>query len=513
MATDRHFTLPPTGRTDRANPREHARSKAGMPPAGLRVLVVGLGRFGGGVGVTRWLTEQGAAVTVTDRAAGDELADSIDAVADLDVDLHLGGHDPSDLDEADLVVINPAVVKSTSQFFQLIERRAIPWTTEINLFCERCPCPIIGVTGSYGKSTTCAMLAEVLRACHHADVGARRDSRTSGGSDRLENRSHQPDRSQKVCYTGVHLGGNIGRSLLSDLPDIRPTDLVVLELSNAQLEDLPRIGFFPPLAVITNLWPHHLDRYGTFAAYARAKLNIVCDPDRASKLVVGDMADEAAALLEQLLPDHADRVVRVRSFDPPLALRVPGAHNQANAACVATMCHHLGLEEQAVREALAAFTGLPHRLQHVRTLDGVDYYNDSKSTSPDATETAIAAFDRPTRAAGLGSHGRLVAIVGGQDKGVSLTKCADRLAATCTLVICVGESGRAWTDALQAGARAGACRIVHEPGKLDGAVSLARKHAKPGGAVLFSPGAPSFDRYPNFARRGEHFIELVNALG
>ena len=148
---------------------------------GLRVLVVGLGRFGGGVGVTRWLAGEGAVVTVTDQATPESLEESVAAIAGLGVTLHLGGHDPRDLDPTDLVVVNPAV--------------------EINLFCERCPAVVIGVTGSYGKSTTCAMLAAALRA---------------------------------ACDTGVYLGGNIGRSLLPDLPEMRGSDIVILEMSNAQ---------------------------------------------------------------------------------------------------------------------------------------------------------------------------------------------------------------------------------------------------------------------------------------
>src|SRR3972149_5475781 len=132
--------------------------------AGRRVLVVGLGRFGGGVGVTRWLASEGAIVTVTDQATHEALAESVAAIADLPVALHLGGHDEGDLDTADLVIINPAVNKSTSAFFQALVRRGIPWTTEMNLFCERCPAQVLGVTGSYGKSTTSTMLADVIRA-------------------------------------------------------------------------------------------------------------------------------------------------------------------------------------------------------------------------------------------------------------------------------------------------------------------------------------------------------------
>ncbi|MGB2986451.1 MAG: UDP-N-acetylmuramoyl-L-alanine--D-glutamate ligase [Phycisphaerae bacterium] len=441
--------------------------------AGFRVLVVGLGRFGGGVGVTRWLAAQGAVVTVTDQAPRETLAESVQAVADLDLSLHLGGHDPGDLDEIDLAVVNPAVDKTHSELFQAIVLRGIPWTTEMNLFCERCPAPVIGVTGTYGKSTTCVMLAEALEACR---------------------------RHRGVEYTGVHLGGNIGRSLLTELDSIRPTDLVVLEMSMAQLEDLPRIRWAPSVAAITCLSPHHLDRYGTHTKYVAAKLNIAGGPQNTSKIIVGDIDPEAEAVLRRAAPDAA-RLMRVARPDPSVALLVPGDHNQANAACVLTVCQHLGLDEAAVREALRSFKGLPHRLEHVRTLDGVEYYNDSKSTSPATTISAVESLHRP-----------IVAIVGGQDKGVSLTDCAAALVRACRLVICAGESGPSYTRAIRKAEGATHRVIVREVDGLEAAVELARSEARRGDAVLFSPGAPSFDAYANFADRGRHFVDAVNAL-
>ena len=455
-------------------------------PAGRRVLVVGLGRFGGGVGVTRWLASRGAIVTVTDQATHEALAESVAAVADLPVALHLGGHDEGDLDTADLVIINPAVNKSTSAFFQAVVRRGIQWTTEMNLFCERCPAKVLGVTGSYGKSTTCAMLAEAMEACRRAG---------------------------EASYTGVHLGGNIGRSLLNELPNIHETDWVVLEMSNAQLEDLPQIHWAPDVAVITNLFPHHLDRYSCFAEYAGAKLNITRHPDGRSKIVVGELHPVAEDMLMDVIADRRDRVIRVPSPDPAIELKVPGDHNQRNAACVLMVCRILGLNELIVRDALHDFRGLPHRLEFVRNLDGVDYYNDSKSTAPTATVIALEALRRPT-----------VAIIGGQRKDVSLDECAIYLARYCRVLIGMGESGPDFADAVKTVACASSSEPPHSCGgffddmnvhiveALPDAVRLARAEAKPGEVVLFSPGAPSFDQYANFTARGRHFTDLVNVL-
>jgi UDP-N-acetylmuramoylalanine--D-glutamate ligase len=442
--------------------------------AGRRVLVVGLGRFGGGTGVTRWLAGQGARVVVTDLATEEQLKGSLKEIRDLDVELRLGRHDEGDLAGVDLVVVNPAVPKARSVFFRMILKRGVPWTTEINLFCERCPSRVVGVTGTYGKSTTCAMLANAARACLETD--------------------HAP-------FTRVHLGGNIGCSLLNRLHEIRPSDLVVLEMSNAQLEDLPRIGWAPHVAVITNLFPNHLDRHGSWEAYLQAKLNIVRDPTESSLIVLGPLDREVEEMVDAALPLESRRVVRVLPADPPVTLRVAGAHNRINADCVLTTARVLGLDESVTRKALHSFAGLPHRLQRVRMLDGVDYVNDSKSTSPAATATALGSV-----------KGRLVVIVGGQDKGVSLHDCTAALADRCRAVICIGESGPRFARSVREASADRPGLEVREAQALPQAVEMARSIAEPGDVVLFAPGGPSFDAYANFEERGRHFIELVKAL-
>ncbi len=509
---------------------ESSPSAADSPTSlsGLGVLVVGLGRFGGGVGVTRWLASQGAIVTVTDHAGGEELAESVQAVADLDVDLHLGGHDLCDLDTADLVVINPAVRKTRSKLFQEIVRRKIAWTTEMNLFCQRCPGRVVAVTGTYGKSTTCAMLAGALEACFRAGDEA----------------------------TGVHLGGNIGRSLLPELDTIAPTDLVVLEMSSAQLEDLSRINWAPAVAVITNISPHHLDRYATYAEYVAVKLNIIGSPQLTDTVIVGEMDAEAEAIFRRKTIDSKSgcQVLRVSRADPPAELCVPGEHNRANAACVLEICHHLKLDQAVARDALRSFKGLPHRLEYVRTLDGVDYFNDSKSTSPAATTKAVEALNRPivlivggqevrrapNRAPGASPVTRDTSRRGGLVRGLapaarfgagepspgSLSVCAEILVRKCRLVICIGQSGPAFARAVSmvqcrlsnVDSKSACSPIVIQQSTFDNssglldAVRHARAEARPGDVVLFSPGAPSFDAYANFADRGRHFLDVMNSL-
>ncbi|MFQ6048144.1 MAG: Mur ligase family protein, partial [Phycisphaerae bacterium] len=190
---------------------------------------MGLGRFGGGVGLTRWLVRQGARVTVSDQADAESLGESIARLAGLDVAVHVGGHDERDFRQADLVVVNPAVPKD-SPFLQVAREAGVALTTEMNLFFQRCAATIIGVTGTVGKSTTTAMIGLALSG---ADMG---DGQAAAGGRRR-----------------TWVGGNIGRSLLEELERIEPGDRVVLELSSFQLEGLAELRCSPHIAVITSL--------------------------------------------------------------------------------------------------------------------------------------------------------------------------------------------------------------------------------------------------------------------
>lgn len=435
---------------------------------GARVVVWGLGRLGGGVRVVQWLVAQGAHVTVVDRASPAQLADSLKQIAELPVTLRLGGEDPDVLIACDLVVVNPAVVKNRSAFFQAVQQSGTAWTTEINLFMERCPARVVGVTGSYGKSTTCAMLAHIL--C----------------------RAFPDER--------VWLGGNIGQSLLPDVHAMSPRDWVVLELSSAQLEDLPRVAVAAEIAVITNLHEHHLDRHGCFDAYVRAKANIIGTTQRSRELVLGPLTPQARAALTAVVGDTRSIW---RDVQPPwreFELRVCGRHNQINARVAAAAAAACGVGEAVSRAALAEFEGLPHRLQRVRTLDGIDYVNDSKATSPQGTQTALEALDQP-----------VVAIVGGAPIDEDVTNCVQALAQRCRAVACLGATGARIHEELARGKTAPGI-AVSCAATLCEALDWARRQARQGDVVLFSPGATSFDRYDNFEARGRHFVELVSTL-
>jgi UDP-N-acetylmuramoylalanine--D-glutamate ligase len=274
------------------------------------------------------------------------------------------------------------------------------------------------------------------------------------------------------------------------------------------------------LAVITNLFPHHLDRYENFEGYVQAKLNLVRAGSATCPVVVGEMDPLARRLLLEAVGQETARLTPVAKPKQPIELLVPGEHNQVNAACVMTVCRLMGLDDESVRASLKTFRGLPHRLELVGKVGGVEYINDSKSTAPAATIIALDALRE--------RQGKLIAIVGGQAKDVPLADCAMSLAQSCRTVVCYGEAGSAFAAAVEeANAETPARRnqyrdhegavlnakttisVVH---KVEDAVALAAKLAQAGETVLFSPGAPSFDQYVNFTERGRHFAALVSAL-
>ena len=452
--------------------------------AGKRVTVMGLGLLGGGVGVTRFLVAEGAEVTATDLKDGSALAESLAKLAGLPVTFRLGGHVEGDFTEADLVVVNPAVPDG-SPFVAKAREAGVPLTTEINLFFERCLAPIVGVTGSNGKSTTVSLLAHLLE----------------GGERR------------------AWLGGNIGRSLLEDLDAIEPDDVVVLELSSFQLERLAWTGRSPSVAVVLNVSPNHLDRHGTLAAYAEAKQPILAHqrPGDAALLnadcpvasawgAVGEGRKrffsverevERGAWLEGgagLWRDGGDRCTLFARSD----LRLRGDHNVGNALAAAGAAVLCGLPAQAVAPRLRSFGGLEHRLELVRSLDGVGYYNDSKATTPEAAVAALKAFDEP-----------VVLIAGGSDKKLSFEGLAREASARQVRgVVLLGAIAGQLRQAMAA------CGTVatHVVRDLAEAVAAARELAEPGDVVLLSPGTASYDMFANFEERGATFKRLVEEL-
>lgn len=453
-----------------------------------RVTVMGLGRFGGGVGVTRWLARQGARVLVTDQSPADKLADSVSQIADCGAELVLGEHRERDFRDTDLVVVNPAV-PPTSPFPCVAGAAGVHVTTEINLFVERCRATTIGVTGSVGKSTTTAMIGHVLERL-------------------LKNRR-------------VRVGGNLGISLLDELPEIGADGVVVLELSSFQLERTPAIRWSPDIAVITNLTPNHLDWHGSFQAYADAKFNIAKfqRTPRGSLVLHHELISEyrsrfgEANRLWAISPGPGGGVATYREISGQAEgtvsksaasgecrtadVGVPGEHNLMNGAVACAVAAALGVDPALARENLASFAGLPHRLQRVASRAGVEYFNDSKSTTPESTITAMNAFGRATP---------LLLILGGYDKGIDLTPVIERAAKKAKFTACVGKTGPSIREKMQS---YGASAEYFE--SFEAAVDACRRRAVTGDVVLLSPACASWGMFTDYRERGDLFTRLVQS--
>lgn len=425
-----------------------------IDPADQRVTVMGLGRFGGGVGVTRWLVQHCARVLVTDLKPQQDLRESLAQLSPLiddgSVQLRLGRHVQTDFTTCDLVVANPAVpLPWNNSFLEAARGASVPITTEIRLLVDRLNRQrVIGITGTAGKSTTAAMI-------HHILTGT---------------------------GTPAHLGGNIGGSLLNQLDEIQPHDWIVLELSSAMLywlgEDVGfdgAAGWSPHVALLTNLHENHLDWHGSFSHYGQCKHNI---------------------FRYHQSGDHALRGEELESPTDPIRLQIPGAHNQRNAQmAIDAACVAAKLDPAEAAASLGDFAGLPHRLQLVAEHEGLRFYNDSKSTTPQATVLAVESFDEANR---------IHLIAGGYDKGLDLSPITE-LAPSLDGLYTIGATGRGIADAA---ARASRCEFC---GSLDTAVDRAMSKMRTGDVLLLSPGCASWDQFENYEQRGEAFSRCVRS--
>jgi len=428
-----------------------------MEVRGKRVTVMGLGRHGGGVAAARYLAECGAIVTVTDQADADSLRESLVALSGSPIaDVFVGGHRAEDFQSAEILVVNPAV-RLDHPLVRLAAAAGAQLTSEIVLFADACPAKIVGVTGSNGKSTTAAMTAAILE----------RDGRRTW------------------------LGGNLGGSLLSELPKMTADDWVVLELSSFQLTRWPREARYPEVAVITNCTPNHLDWHDTFADYAQAK----------QRLLAGQHVD-SIAVLNCSCPQVATwkHLVRGKLSEPIASeqipkLAIPGEHNRQNARLAAAAARAIGCSSDAMQRALAEYRGLPHRLEFVGEVAGLQFYNDSQATTPESTIAALRSFDEPTWL-----------LAGGYDKGCDLAPLAREIAARACGAALYG-SVRAKLHAL--------VRSAFPRGEVTQCETLAEgfawcvARAGAGDAIVLSPACASFDQFRDYADRAECFKRLV----
>lgn len=459
------------------------------PPTSLhnaRVTVMGLGSFGGGIGLTRYLVSQGARVTVTDVQPAEALATSLQALQGLPIRFVLGGHRDEDFAEADVVFVNPAV-PLTSRYLQVARTHRVPLDSEMNLFIRQCQGRVIGITGSVGKTTTTSLLGHILQV---------HDPRTL-------------------------VGGNIGGSLLAQLPQITPDTLVVLELSSFQLEQLAWLHYSPPVAMVLNLAPNHLDRHGTMEAYQQAKEVILAHQTPADVAILNwdDVTVRRMAArgqgqqwyysvqetLEHGVYRQGKAIMRGKQLlfhqdDFPLR----GAHNLSNAAAAATAATALGVPPATIVKGFQQFQALPHRLEWIASKGGVAYYNDSKATTPLSTACALEAFPEP-----------VLLLAGGYDKGTPFDALGEVIRQRARVALFYGKTApkllHAVTQAVQAHPHQSAPVMLQLP-TLDAALQQAAVLAQPGETVLLSPACASYDQFPHYEARGAHFRALVQAL-
>lgn len=457
---------------------------------GLRVLVMGLGAHGGGVSTARYCAQSGADVTVTDLRSEEDLSRSLEQLDGLPIRYVLGEHREEDFREADLVVKNPAVPRSSPYL-----RYAARIETDISLFLSRHRGEIYAITGTKGKSTTATALHFILSA---ADPLAR-------------------------------LGGNITVSPLSFAAELSGTEAIVLELSSFQLGDLcltpagmrdqlPRFA----VGVITNLLQDHQDYYDSMDAYAADKTVVFrrqqitdwvilsCDDDysrgfhppiaeRTIRLTGGPLSDAVHA---GIIGESGYARVPALGYPNPVelvpdSLRVVGHHQRTNLLFAATAAALLGRDPGDIRERVASFGGVPHRLEFVRSYRSVDYYNDSAATIVEATQAAVASFDRPIHL-----------IAGGSDKGLPLQLFEQIAGKVNSLHLLSGSATERISALLRQ--RASTCTGPHET--LEEAVNTATNEAQPGDVILLSPGCASFGMFRNEFDRGDQFRTLVKRL-
>ncbi len=419
------------------------------------VLVMGLGRFGGGVAAARWFAERGHPVRVTDRQARDKLVASVALLDGLDVEFRLGTHDPADFDAAGIVVVNQAV-RLDNPLVERARAHGASIVTELGLTLRHLRGPLVAVTGTKGKSTTSSLAAAMLAA------GGRR----------------------------VVLGGNIGRPLLTRVERIDAACVVVLEVSSFQLAWLEHDDFRPQAVVVTNLSGDHLDWHGTLEHYIASKERLLRAAGEGCTVVLNADDERSVALAKRLRPG-VRCVWYGESHAPPVPLdsiALRGPHNRLNAAAAAHAALAVGATPGGCRAALARFRPLPHRLETLQTRDGLLWVNDSIATTPTAVQRALESFSEP-----------VVLIAGGQDKGLSwgpLIEAGRRAKA----VVAFGETGPRLAALLPQ---------THLRDDLAGAVRQARRLARPGDVVLLSPGFASYDQFSGFDERGELFREIV----
>jgi UDP-N-acetylmuramoylalanine--D-glutamate ligase len=421
-----------------------------LPPRGERALVVGLGASGRSL--VRFLSSRGFRVRVCDLRAPHELGEVL-ANLPAGSETVLGGYDEQALEGCAALYASPGVPWDVP-LLQAARAKGMVVSNDVDLFFHLCPAPVVGITGTNGKTTTTALVGTVLQ------------------------RGPWP----------VVVAGNIGDPVLDHLDELTPSHRVVLELSSFQLEACaqPRVE----VAVVLNITPDHLDRHGSMEAYVAAKARLVRFLEPTDHAVLNGLDPICRGLADLTRA----RVVWFDRHRPIPSVPMPGRHNQLNALAAAAVGRILGLSDPVIEAAIRAFPGVEHRLELIAEQDGVRWYNDSKATNPEAGLRGLQAFEGTP----------VVLIAGGRGSGFQVEPWLQAIRAQTRAVVLIGESAALLEERL-------AGHPVHRASSLEEAVAMAAELARSGDVVLLSPGYKSYDMFANYEERGRRFKAAVRA--
>jgi len=460
---------------------------------GKKVVIVGAARQG--TALARYLSKQGAKLVITDAKTKDELGPSIEMLADLDIDWALGGHPVSLLESADLVCVSGGVPLTTPLIRAAIVQ-GIPVSNDSQIFLEAVPGKTIGITGSAGKTTTTTLLGDIAQ--------------------KYQLKPALPKR-----YRKIWVGGNIGHPLIADLDAMSRDDLVIMELSSFQLEIMK---LSPSIAAILNITPNHLDRHGTMDAYIEAKAQLLANQTNCD-IAVLNREDVGAWSLRQRVKGNlltfglgwhglnlSGAYVKdgwiyfqgdsggVEKILPLGEIQLRGQHNLFNILAACTIARAAEIPIESIRAGVAAFKGVAHRLEHVRSWKEVDWYNDSIATAPERSMAAIRSFDEP-----------IVLLAGGRDKDLPWDEFASLVTRRVRALILFGEAAGKIERAIKTVPGENETILIRCSGLKD-AIQAAAEVARSGDVVLLSPGGTSFDEFKDFEERGECFRKWVMEL-
>ena len=443
---------------------------------GKRALVVGLGKSG--VASALFMKAHGARVTVSDTKSGDELRNEIPVLLDHGITVETGGHGDRTFRGQDLIVVSPGVPVDAPP---LVQARSLGETVigEIELAAQFLPGPIVGITGSNGKTTTTTLTGEIM---------------TAAGFPAL-------------------VGGNIGTPAISLAEQAKPETIIVLEISSFQLETIQT--FRPKVAVVLNVTPDHLDRHRTFEVYTDAKARIfenqqasdfaVLNADDLTCIAMGARTEAQVFWFSRQKEVQHGAWVRdgnilfrdsngQREILQVSEIPLKGAHNLENVLAAVCAGVLMGCAPDKIRQAVRDFKAVEHRLEFTATINGVDYYNDSKATNVDATIKALESFP-----------GNIHLILGGKDKGSDYTVLNDLIRQRVKRIYTIGAA------AAKIESQVKGAEVVHAE-TLENAIRKAHATAQPADVVLLAPACASFDQFKSYEHRGKVFKDIVGGL-